>query len=133
MNIATSLLKLCNSRFTRYSLLTAFISLLACGALLINSDASPQEDKFTIAEATTTDSSGKQIRAKSGFELVMKDKTTAVARKTSKNTMSVDKVMCTCSPAPPGGSVCGSYSEGDGTRVCGSEGSSSCCKWIPVK
>ena len=127
MRVAYSTLKQHTSRAGRYTLLVLTISLIALGGLLARGSASPQ-DKFTIAEATTTEDNGKRVRARSGFKLVMKDKTTVVARRFTKAVDSVDSRVCTCTTEH----VC--YSEfDDGIAVCGVLNSSSCCKWMTKK
>ena len=123
-------LKQPGSRASRYALLVLIISLIAMGGLLVGRSAT-QKDKFTMAEATTTENNGKRVKAKAGFKLVAKDKNTIEARRATKNTSSIDTRKCGCSPVPPGGSVCNFKVEDDGTATCGAIGSS-CCRWVSV-
>ena len=129
MRFIYSTLKLHINRAGRYALLALIVSIVALGGLLAGGGASSQ-DRFTMAEATTTEDNGKRVKAKTGFELVAKDKTTIVARRATKSTTSVDSRKCICSPAPPTGYFCDARMEG-GVAVCGRDGSA-CCKWVSV-
>jgi hypothetical protein len=117
------------SRASRYALLALIISLFAFGALLANGNANPQSDRFTMADATTTENDGKGLRAKEGFELVARSSTTVVARKYTKATMSVDARECKC--ASTNNYTCFYTSDGP-TVSCGTGNSSACCKWVSV-
>jgi hypothetical protein len=109
MRFVYSNLKQRTSRSGRYALVVLVVSLVALGGLLARGSASPQ-DRFTMADATTTEDNGKRLRPKTGFELVAVDRNTVVARKTGKSTAtSEDRVRCMCSPTPPGGYECGSW------------------------
>ncbi|MGE0128714.1 MAG: hypothetical protein AB7U82_11600 [Blastocatellales bacterium] len=131
MRFTYSVLKQHASRAGRYALSALIVSLIALGVLLTGGGA-VQKDSFKMADATTTEDNGKRVRAKAGFKLVAKDKTTIVARRVSKNTTSGDRVKCTCSPPPSsGGFVCNFRLEDDGTAICGTSGSA-CCRWVPI-
>lgn len=133
MRFAYSTLKQYTSRATKPALLALIISLFAFGALLANGHANPQADKFTMADATTTEDNGKRVRAKPGFVLVAKNKTTVEARRATKNTMSEDNRTCDCSPPPSGSWSCGFSLGDDGVARCGgSAQSSACCRWVKV-
>lgn len=116
-----------STNYKRTALLLLLISFVAVGGLLVSGSAI-QKERFTMAEAVTVEANSKRIRAKAGFELVVKDKNTVVARKTSKNTMSVDARVCACTT---GSWSCFSTNEGT-TVICGVKDSSACCKWIPA-
>jgi hypothetical protein len=130
MQFGYSTLKQYTSRASRYALLVLIISLFALGGLLVGASTSPP-DKFTLEDATTTESNGKRLKPKPGFELVAKDKT-VVARRHSSSTESVDRRTCDCSPKPTGSFQCFSAME-EGDAVCGLRDSSSCCRWVKVK
>ena len=131
MQFGYSTLKQYTSRASKYVLLGLIISLFALGGLLVGGSTSPQ-DKFKLTDATTTESTGKRLKPKPGFELVEKGQNTVVARRRSSSTESVDKRVCECSPKPPGGFQC-TYGMEDDVAVCGSQNSDACCKWVSVK
>ena len=132
MQFVYSTLKQYTSRASKYGLLVLIISLVALGGMLVGGSTSPP-DTFKLTDATTTESTGKRLKPKPGFELVEKGQNTVVARRRSSSTESVDKRVCECSPKPAGGFQC-TYGMEDGVAVCGGgQNSSACCKWVSVK
>lgn len=98
MRFTYSTLKQHTSRVGRYALLVVIISLVALSGLLVSGSASSQ-DKFTMAEATTTESDGKLLKARPGFALKIKNQSRGevVAYKVEKDTvLASDTLSCTC-------------------------------------
>ena len=133
MRFTYSTLKQHTSRVGRYALLVLLISLVALSGLLVSGSASSQ-DKFTMAEATTTEDNGKRLVPKSGYKLKIKDQSRGevVAYKVEKDTMvSSDTTTCTCvTTTGPGGGTC-KVSTGStaGSYVC--SGNCQQCLWKP--